>query len=280
MLNLITLPLRFVRKCRFALIILGALIGGFGLWMQINGVPPAVEPVIVTLRSLLMPVLQEQATIFGMFSKIGGVMALLGLLGMTIHDITSPKVAPPVAKAELALLFIEREPATSTWQERLAAKTEPQIKLLAAPAPRLFGSKLWTGVIGAVFCAFLGALGATFLGNAGAGPADPTLALANLSPAQAMIQGHLANAGAADLPSSTVVSAAGSFAIPKLDPAALVPWVKEQLALALTGDQTAMITLGSIVGGIFVLLLGLTLMFALRRDKARQQTSTRRTSYS
>ncbi len=142
MLNLITLPLCFVRKYRFALIILGVLIGGFGLWMQINGVPPGVEPVIAALRSLLMPVLQEQATIFGIFSKIGGVMALLGLLGMTIHDITPSKVAKPVAKAEPALLFIEREPAPSTRQKRLAVKTEPQIKEQTAHAPRSFGSNL------------------------------------------------------------------------------------------------------------------------------------------
>jgi hypothetical protein len=233
---------------------------------------------VAAMRGLMTSMLDGQVTVFGMFSKIGGVLALLGLLGMTIHDIAPAKMEESEALPGTEVPVEASTPAASTWQERLAAKTEPQLKTRAAVAPRSFGSVLRTGAIGAVICAFLAVLGATFLGQTGPGAAG-SATLAELSPAQAMIQGHLAQAGAisaADQPRSVTAG----FSIPKLDPAAIVPWVKNQLALALTGDQTAMITLGSIFGGIFVLLLGIKIMFAVRRDKATQRTSTRRISYS
>ena len=177
-------------------------------------------------------------------------------------------------------------PAPSTWQERLAAKSAHQPPEKAAGTPRSVGTMLRVGVIGAVICAFLAVLGATFLGSAGPGSigsgagSAPQIA-ANLSPAQAMIQGHLANAGASGATTSAPnASVVGAFAIPKIDPAALVPWVKDQLTRALSGDQVAMITLGSIVGGMFILLLGIKVMFAVRRDRASQRTSTRRISYT
>jgi hypothetical protein len=266
MLHLITMPFRFVRTCRFALIILGALISGIGLWMQIKGVPPGVDPVVSVLRDVMTPMLDGQVTVFGMFSKIGGVLALLGLLGMTIHDIAPAGTADagPDDLPEPAAVAVANSAATSTWQERLAAKTEPQLTRHAVTAPRSFGSVLRIGAIGAVICAFLAVLGATFLGNSAPGSAS-SAAVADLSPAQAMIQGHLADAGAISATGQPRPVAA-TFSIPKLDPTAIVPWVKTQLALALTGDQTAMITLGSIIGGIFVLLLGIKIMFAARRD--------------
>ena len=72
---------------------------------------------------------------------------------------------------------------------------------------------------------------------------------------------------------------AAAFTIPKFDPAIIVPWVKAQLAQALAGDQAAMITLGAIFGGIFVLLLGIKVMFATRRAKV-QPATRRKLSYS
>lgn len=293
MLNLISLPFRFLRTCRFGLIALGALISGLGLWMQIKGVPPGLDPIVAVLRGLVGPVLDGPVTIFGIASKIGGVLALAGLLGMTVHDIAPAArlgvVDQPLPEPTEASGTTPMQ-QSSTWQDRLAAKTAPPPPQRAS---RTFGSTLRMGVVGLVICAFLAVLGATFLGHAGlgkagagntglgdvdAGQTGTAQSAANLSPAQAMIQGHLARAGF-----TPVANPAGGqprFAIPKLDPAVIVPWVKQQLALALSGDQTAMITLGSIFGGIFALLLGIKISFAVRRDKASQRTSTRRISYS
>ena len=308
MLNLISLPFRFLRTWRFGLIALGALISGLGLWMQIKGVPAGLDPFVAVLRGLVDPVLDGPATIFGIASKIGGVLALAGLLGMTVHDI-APAARLGVMDQPLPEPTEAAGPTpmqqASTWQDRLAAKT-------ASPTPqrasRSFGSTLRMGVAGLVICGFLAVLGATFLGNVGlgnaglgnaglgnaglgnagagntglgdvdAGQTGTAQSAANLSPAQAMIQGHLARAGFT--PAANPAEVQPRFAIPKLDPAVIVPWVKQQLALALSGDQTAMITLGSIFGGIFVLLLGIKISFAMRRDKASQRTSTRRISYS
>jgi hypothetical protein len=277
MLNLITMPFRLVRASRFVLIALGALISGFGLWMQIKGVPPGVDPIVAALRSVMTPVLDGQVTVFGLFSKIGGVLALLGLLGMTIHDIAPaapPNSAKPDAAPDLAAPEMRQTPAETTWQERLAAKTADNPNSRKAQ-PRAAGSVLRVGVIGLVICAFLAVLGATFLGQSGPNGTQQTVA-ANLSPAQAMIRSHLAASGV----TGPVRSADTALTIPKFDPSTIVPWVKDQLALALAGDQEAMITLGSIVGGIFVLMLGIKIMFAVRRDKARQQARPRGVSYS
>lgn len=281
MLNLISLPFRFLRTCRFGLIALGALISGLGLWMQIKGVPPGMDPIVTVLRGLVNPVLDSPVTIFGIASKIGGVLALAGLLGMTVHDIAPAArlgvIDQPLPEPTEVSGTTPMQQA-STWQDRLAAKTESQPRGRVAADPRTFGAVLRMGAIGAAICGFLAVLGATFLGNAGSGSSG-LAALASLSPAQAMIQGHLADAGAISAVASAPSAVAG-LSIPKLDPAVILPWVKNQLALALSGDQTAMITLGSIVGGIFVLLLGIKITFAVRRDKARQQTGSRRTSYS
>lgn len=273
MLRLITLPFRWVRAARYALIAVGAALSGLGLWMQINGIPPAGEPVVSGLGDLMALVIDGPTTVFGVFSKIGGVMAMLGLFGMTVHDIAPARA---VASDEAADQQQQTaDPVTaSTWQDRLAAKTVPQ------PAERVVkstGTALRIGVIGVVICAFLAVLGATLLG----GPVGqaPTIAAAS-TPGQAMIRAHLATDGVVSDASPAAASALAAFAIPNFDPTTIVPWVKVRLAAALAGDQAAMITLGSIFGGIFVLLLGIKIMFALRRDRAAQRTPTRRVSYS
>ena len=274
MLNLVTLPFRWVRATRYALIASGAMISGLGLWLQINGVPPAGEPVISGLRGLMALVMDGPTTVFGVFSKIGGCLALLGLLGMTVHDIV-PVKAPWSAGPDTLLDPVPAEPAlnvavASTWQERLAAKTGPQP---GAAATKSSGSMLRIGLIGLVICAFLAVLGASLLGTA---PGQTATTGTAAAPGHAMIRAHLAAAGVVN--DATPVAAA--FTIPKFDPAIIVPWVKAQLAQALAGDQAAMITLGAIFGGIFVLLLGIQVMFAVRRAKVTQRTSTRRISYS
>lgn len=279
MLNLITMPFRCVRTARYALIAAGAVISGLGLWMQINGVPPAGEPVVSGLSGLMALVLDGPTTVFGIFSKIGGVLALLGLLGMTVHDMAPAKDAAPLTAdpdpVEQPQVLASPQTA-STWQERLAAKSAPQPRDRAAVS---VGSVARIGLIGVVICAFLGVLGAIFLGSAGQVPtpanaASPAIAT-NLG--HAMIRAHLAVAGVVtDTPPATPAA----MSLPKFDPATILPWVKSQLAQALAGDQSAMITLSSLFGGIFVLLLGIKILVAVRRDKASQRTSTKWVSYS
>ena len=265
--GIISLPFRFVRAGRFGLIAVGAGVTGLGLWLQINGVPPGVDPVISGLNLLLSPVVDPQNTVFGLLSKVGGVMALLGLLGMTLHDIVPAggrAVEPdddlsPIPEDEPALV----RPVQSTWQERLAAKSN------AAPsAPvartRSFTAVLRRFVVGLVICAFLAVLGATIYGQMNPGGS----AAATQTPGRAMITAHLAQTGAIAAPASAPVAV--SFEIPKFDPATIVPWIKDQLARALAGDQAAMITLGSIVGGLFALMVVFNIIFALRRNKSRR----------
>lgn len=276
MLSHLALPFRFVRAARYGLIASGALISGLGLWMQIKGIPSGGEALVGGLRDLVSLALDGPVTIFGVFSKIGGVLALLGLLGMTVHDIAPAKSAAtddptPDHKPEVVGTV---GPAMSTWQERLAAKAEPQQR---EQTPKSAVSALRFGLVGLVLCAFLAALAATFLGSS-AGQV-PVVADAS-APGHAMIRAHLAAAGVVSDTAPAAPSALAALSIPKFDPTTIVPWVKVQLTKALAGDQAAMITLGSIFGGIFVLLLGTKIMFAVRRDKATQRTSTRRVSYS
>lgn len=277
MLRFITLPFRWVRATRYLLIAAGALVSGLGLWMQIKGVPSAGEPVVSGLREAMALVMDGPTTVFGVFSKIGGVIALLGLLGMTVHDIAPAKTADPDEPADKPTdqpEHVTTPMAASTWQERLAAKSGPQ------PAERVVkstGTALRIGIVGLVICAFLAVLGATLLGGPiGQGPAI----VASSTPGQAMIRAHLTAGGVVSDTSPAVPSALAALSIPKFDPATIVPWVKVQLAAALAGDQTAMITLGSIFGGVFVALLGIKIMFAMRRDRAAQRTPTRRISYT
>ena len=270
MLRLITLPFRWVRAARYVLIAAGAIVSGLGLWMQIKGVPPAGESVVSGLRGAMALVMDGPTTIFGVFSKIGGVMALLGLLGMTVHDMAPANKASPDEPDDQPQPMTTT-PAASTWQERLAAKTGPQPTERAVKST---GVALRIGVIGLVICAFLAVLGATLLG----GTTGQGVAAVATTPGHAMIRAHLATTGA--ISDTAPAATLAAFDIPKFDPATIVPWVKAQLAMALAGDKAAMITLGSIFGGLFVLLLGIKIMFAVRRDKATQRTSTRRVSYS
>jgi hypothetical protein len=275
--GIISLPFRFVRAGRFGLIAVGAGITGLGLWLQINGVPPGVDPVIAGLNMLLSPVVDPQHTVFGLLSKVGGVMALLGLLGMTLHDIAPAGAKIAEADDDLMSTFAPEpapaKPAQSTWQERLAAKSDTTPVAQAAKS-RSIGSVLRKTVVGLVICAFLAVLGATIYGQMNGGAVTATQATAQPSTGRAMVQAHLAQAGAIAAPASAAPSstpAAMAFDIPKFDPATIVPWVKDQLARALAGDQAAMINLGSIVGGIFVLMLGIKIIFARKRGKARAQ---------
>lgn len=272
MLHLITLPFRWVRATRYALIASGALISGLGLWMQINGVPPAGAQVVTGLSGLMALVMDGPTTVFGVFSKIGGCMALLGLLGMTVHDLAPAKTAfEPNPDPEDQPRVAAEPTAASTWQERLAAKSDPAP---VTKAPKSGGTVLRMGLIGAVICAFLAVLAATLLGGQ-AGTA-PVIANAG-APGHAMIRAHLTAAGAiGDAAPATI---AAGYTIPKFDPAIILPWIKAQLAQALAGDQTAMITLGALFGGLLVLLLGIKIIFAMRRDKVSQRTPTRRASY-
>lgn len=275
MLRLFTLPFRWVRATRYALIASGALISGLGLWMQINGVPPAGEPVISGLRDLMALVMDGPTTVFGVFSKIGGVMALLGLLGMTVQDIAPAgrrvTRADPAPDIQSALMV--SDPAASTWQERLAAKTGPQPR---EPAVKSTRSSLRFAVVGLVICAFLTVLVAALLGAA---PGQAPAGADSAGPGHAMIRAHLAAAGA--ISDEGPVFGLAEFAVSKFDPAVIVPWVKAQLALALGGDQAAMITLGSLFGGIFVLMLGIKIVFGLRRSKTLgRQVSLRQIGYN
>jgi hypothetical protein len=274
--NLFSLPFRFLRICRFALITVGALIIGLGLWLQIEGVPNGVEPAIAALRGLMTPVFDEQATIFGMFSKIGGVLALLGLLGMTIQNVAPTGTPNLTATPEPATPAASNAVSHSALQAQLVVETEPLPNVHPTRASQSFASGLRTGAIKAVICTFLMVLGATFLGSVGPGNTGQVVIAPGQTPAQAMIQGHLASAAiniAATGPSTT------AFSIPTLDPADVVPWVQQQLARALSGDQAAMIKLGAIVGGIFILLVGIRIMFVARRGKTTRQTRAGRVSY-
>ena len=154
MLRLITLPFRWVRAARYVLIAAGAIVSGLGLWMQIKGVPPAGESVVSGLRGAMALVMDGPTTIFGVFSKIGGVMALLGLLGMTVHDMAPANKASPDEPDDQPQPMTTT-PAVSTWQERLAAKTGPQPTERAVKST---GVALRIGVIGLVICAFLAVL--------------------------------------------------------------------------------------------------------------------------
>lgn len=264
--GIITLPFRLLRTVRFVLIGLGAVITGCGLWLQINGIPMALAPVLTALRAALA--VDPQATAFGMMSRIGGVLGLMGLLGMTLHDIAPrrPPAAPDVsdldAGAPASGPAARGQAAQSTWQERLAAKSavRPAPGPVARPAFS-FAAMLRKIIILLVIGAFLAVLAATLSGYVN--PAAP--ALADAGPGQAMIRAHLAVAGGASAPAALALSA---FNLPDLTATDLVPWVKETLARALTGDQDAMILLGSIAGGVFALLVAISVMVTVRRRRA------------
>ena len=267
MFGIITLPFRLLRTVRFVLIGLGAVITGCGLWLQINGIPMALAPVLTALRTALALAVDPQATVFGLMSSIGGVLGLTGLLGMTLHDIAPrrPPAAPDVSDLDAGAPApgpaARRQAAQSTWQERLAAKSaaHPAPGPVARPAFS-FAAMLRRIVILLVIGAFLAVLAATL--NGYANPAAS--ALADAGPGQAMIRAHLAAAGGSAAPAALALSA---FNLPDLTATDLVPWGKETLARALTGDQDAMILLGSMVGGLLALLVAIKMMVAVRRRR-------------
>lgn len=281
MLRIITLPFRLLRGSRFALIACGAMVTGLGLWLQINGVPPMIAPAVDLLRQTLGGVMDPQITVFGMLSKLGGVLALLGLLGMILQDLTrrtttaAPQFVPVPGQAADA--------AHSTWQDRLAARTaskstdEPAS--LAAHKPRFSLAKALQSlgalmVIGAV----LAVLGAAFLGPDSA-PQSATQTLA-----QSMIRAQLAGAGdalALDVAIGAPATASPrAFDLPQIDPATFVPWAREVLTRASAGDQDAMLMLGAIAGGLVAVLLGLKVIFGTGRRKSTRGTTTGKMQYT
>ena len=285
--GIITLPFRTVRAGRFALIGIGAIITGLGLWLQINGIPDSIAPVISTIGKLLSPLIDPQNTVFGLMSKIGGVLGLLGLLGMTMHDIAPARSGEADAEdgplpVYTPVITLAAKPAQSTWQERLAAKTVtgspriPQIK-----HRRSFADMLRLVLASAVVIAFVAVLAATFFGL----PQTTATNTASVAlPGRAMIQAHLAGGlqgqQAIAVPQTAATPAAFDFALPDVDPAVVLAWGKDQLARAMTGDQDAMIKLGSIVGAIFALMLILKILFSLGRRKAVRRSQIGQMGYN
>lgn len=91
-----------------ALFLLAAVIFGLGLWAQIA--PQASNPAMQMITDVAAPTLLESIppalgrpeTTFGLFAKLGGAVALVGLLLLTLRrrgaDTPAAPVAPPMPR--------------------------------------------------------------------------------------------------------------------------------------------------------------------------------------
>jgi hypothetical protein len=85
-----------------ALFVIAAVIFGLGVWAQVmpQADNPAMEMITKvaapTLQDSLSPVLGQPETTFGLFARVGGGVALLGLLLLTLRR---REPAAPVAPA-------------------------------------------------------------------------------------------------------------------------------------------------------------------------------------
>ncbi|MCX7301276.1 MAG: hypothetical protein NTX73_13055 [Rhodobacterales bacterium] len=176
---------RLLHRASFVLLFLSAVVIGLGVWGQIehNRLGQARAEVFVTLgqegvSALPVPAILRpfednmiplillgdsgNPTVFGVFSRLGGAIGLMGLLLFTLRG-GAP--APRLPEAE----DVEPEPPTmqqaqavpiADWQRRLKEKYEPR-------QTQTSGRLAYRAVLAVVALAFVTLSAAVILGNSG-----------------------------------------------------------------------------------------------------------------
>ncbi len=235
---------RLLHRSAFALLVLSALVMGLGVWGQIehNRLEQAraetfvtsgeegvsAMPVPAILRpfedNMIPPILLGDSghpTVFGVFSRLGGAIGLMGLLLFTLQGRAPALRIPEAEPAELEPQTMQQAQAAplAEWQRRLKDKMRDESSEVAAVLrePRqspVSGNLAYRAVLGIVVLAFVTLSAAVLLGKSG---------------------------GAANV-----------------DIAAFTAQIRAQLDAALQGDQIAMIALGKMAAVALgtVLILG------------------------
>lgn len=239
---------------------LRALLSRLALPLLALGLAAIAAGAVLEWQGIALPPLLGSTTAFGIMARIGGGIALAGLLFLALTALAEPE--PTVAAQEQAEQEPEPAPEPSVtprrmaeWQRRLAEKAaaaEPE-PAPPPPAARGIGRLLHKAALAVVGVAFVGLLGMTLWNQLAPGLFSPAAA-----PAPQVVAMD-------DRPAEVLTDAAA----PKghwtdIDVTPLRDWALDRVARAMAGDRTAILQLAGIGAGVVFAVFALFLYFALR----------------
>jgi len=244
--------LSLVRRLALPLVTLGLAAIAAGAVMEWQGID--------------LPPMLGSTTAFGIMARIGGGIALLGLLAFALPSLSDPATAVEPAPEAAP----DPEPAASVtprrmaeWQQRLAEKAAAAEPEPAPPPPanRRVGRALHRAALAVVGLAFIGLLGMTLWNQL----APSLFAPATAAPAPQVV-------AIDDRPAEVltdVTASAGHWT--DIDVTSLRDWALDRVTLAMNGDRTAIMQLAGIGAGVVFAVFALFLYFALRSVTSRRR---------
>lgn len=272
-----SLPPSLSRRLPLVLVGLGVLTVGAGAVLQSRGI--------------VVPSLLGSDTTFGVMARLGGIAVILGLLAFAATQLFAPDDASDSAGAAAPrrragrhaadtpfdrlvrdgapatrIAGEDRPPASAApdsmadWQRRLAEKAAVAGPVVDTPTQRTLAQNLHRGALAVVILCFVTLLGFIIWTQIAASLNAPP-------PAQTMTQDELIAAIAADY---LVPDAPKDRHWTEIDLTGVVEWVVARGLLAMSGDTSAMIEMGAMIGGLMLLMFGIRVFFMLRRANARR----------
>lgn len=236
------------------------------------GVAALAAGVVMQMQGIALPPMLGSVTAFGVMARIGGGIAILGLVLFALGELRGTPAAAPAGERPFPSDLPKAAPApdlppavnqrVADWQRRLAEKSAAPAA--APPAPRAgIRARLHRAALAVVAIAFVGLLGLTVwnqIGPALTASAEPA------APAPVTVEDlalAVADAAIPDAPADRHWT--------ELDLAPVLEWFAAKAALAMVGDRTAMLQLGMIAGGVLFLIVGSYVFMMLRRINGRRR---------
>ncbi len=229
------------------------------------GLAAIAAGVVLQRQGIDLPPMLGSSTAFGIMARIGGGIALAGLLAFALSTLGDPAPAAepdaePAAEPEPAASITPRRMAE--WQQRLAEKAaaaEPE-PAPPPPATHRVGRMLHRAALSVVGLAFVGLLGMTLWNQL-----SPGLFAPDADPAPKVVAMD-------DRPAEVLTDAAAPARHwTDIDVTPLRDWALTRVALAMNGDRTAILQLAGIGAGVVFSVFALFLYFALRSVTGRRR---------